>query len=250
MNTFNDGDFMTTLSYLCHCLITFTIKKIQTKQQINKQKHPVAFKWKFKFSLCLYCLLPCHLTSLRSVWYSHLNPPHMIFMLMFKTHLIPLLSACLYLKDDPVPLSPWWPCTDLSGVTPWLSCTGEPSTEHPRCVSPALGRAARWSLSSCWKHSSQWHPRHRRPPLALGHTAGSVHILTSTCFSAELLSTSAPPLAWAYYSPVPELCVSFVHLHKSPAAQLPSLPTSPGMSAQPPGVSATPLSVLHDLSTC
>lgn len=125
---------------------------------------------------------------------------------------VPALSASLYLTDDPVPSSPWWPCTDLSQVTTCLSCTGKPSTEYPRCVSPVLSRAEQSPTSSCWQHFSQWGPRYCQPSLPHRHTAGFVHILTPTSFSAELLSTClkvASPHAWGYYSTVPELRSSF-----------------------------------------
>lgn len=58
---------------------------------------------------------------------------------------VPAPSASLYVTDDPVPSSPWWPCTDLSPVTPCLSWTGKPSTEYPRWVSPVLSRVERSS---------------------------------------------------------------------------------------------------------
>lgn len=128
----------------------------------------------------------------------------MIFILIFKTHSTfpspgstdPDLSVSLYLT-----YGPFITLTALHRVTLCLI----------RLTRAELSRMEQSSLSSCWQYSSQWHSRHHQPSSPHRHTAGFVHILTPTCFSAEMLSSClAPPGAWGYYSPARALCFLYL----------------------------------------
>lgn len=176
------------------------------------------------FPICLYCLLPCHLTPLRSVGQSGTLissfPTWFLCSCLGPTQL-PLLQA--QQSQISLHLFIWQMIQSLHH----LDSLAQTSLEKlrvclvlasPALNTPAVSRqcwaAEWWSLSSCWPLL----PKTPKIPPAFSahrHTTGFVLILTSTCFSAELLSSRlAPPRAWGYYSPAPELCVFFVYLHK------------------------------------